>query len=160
MSKTNELSAKAYQQKVKKFQEEKGGTQSELLMPEEGQTVTVSVENEPTESVPKSDKRYKRSGFKSYSVSKSGKSGKNAQKEHKQDVHYELFEHIGSIGSSHNGWLREVNVLSWNDAQPGLDIRHWNGDHTKMSRGINLSMTECENLRILLAGLDLQVYDV
>ena len=66
------------------------------------------------------------------------------------EVKYELKQHIGSIGTTGNGWVKEVNLLSWNDHQPGIDIRTWNSNHTKMSKGINITLEEATNLSSLL----------
>lgn len=45
-----------------------------------------------------------------------------------------------------NGWVREVNLVSWNDNEPKVDIRDWNSDHTKMSKGITLTPGEALQL--------------
>ena len=44
--------------------------------------------------------------------------------------------------------------MAWNGAQPRLDIRDWNPEHTKMSRGVGLNGAETENLIALLEGFD------
>lgn len=46
-----------------------------------------------------------------------------------------------------NGWTKELNLVSWNEATPKYDLRSWSPDHQKMGRGITLTETE---LRVLL----------
>lgn len=45
-----------------------------------------------------------------------------------------------------SGWTKEVNIVSWNDGPDKVDIRRWNSDHTKMSKGITLSKDEAKDL--------------
>ena len=40
------------------------------------------------------------------------------------------------------GWKKEVNLVSWNDAEPKFDIRSWSEDHSRMGKGITLSDEE------------------
>lgn len=40
------------------------------------------------------------------------------------------------------GWKKELNMVSWNHKEPVLDIRCWNEDHTRMSKGISLTHAE------------------
>lgn len=64
-------------------------------------------------------------------------------------VTFEIKKQIAAISpTNERGWTREVNYVSWNDAEPKIDIRQWNEDHTKMSKGITLTKQEAQ----LLAG--------
>ena len=54
-------------------------------------------------------------------------------------VTYEIIEHIGRLSTGSSGWSREVNIVAWNGRQARLDIRDWDPDHKKMSRGIGLN---------------------
>lgn len=63
---------------------------------------------------------------------------------------YEIIKHIGTISTSKNGWAREVNIVSWNDNAPKVDIREWSPDHVKMSRGVTLTEEEAETLCMTL----------
>ena len=78
-------------------------------------------------------------------------------------VRFDLMEHIGVLSMKDSGWAREVNMVSWNGAPAKVDIREWNPEHGRMSRGITLFDDEAELLAKLLArryGLRLtdQVY--
>ena len=48
--------------------------------------------------------------------------------------------------SKENGNCKELNYISYGGADPKWDIREWNSDHTKMSRGITLNDTELLDL--------------
>lgn len=62
------------------------------------------------------------------------------------EMKFEIVQHFGVLKERKNGWKKEVNKVSWNDAEPKWDIREWNEDHDKMSKGITFSEDEIENL--------------
>ena len=67
------------------------------------------------------------------------------------DFNYEVTEEIGVIGNpTPSGWTTQLNLVSWNGKEPKLDIRPWNEDHSRMGKGISLSMEEATELSILL----------
>lgn len=58
------------------------------------------------------------------------------------EVTFEILEHIGVIDTIDNReekWTKEVNVVAWNGGKPKIDVRDWNSDHDRMSRGITLT---------------------
>ena len=62
---------------------------------------------------------------------------------------YEITEHIARLGET-NGRVLEVNMVSWNDREPKIDIREWNEDHSRMGRGLTLTAEEEEMLCMIL----------
>ena len=47
-----------------------------------------------------------------------------------------ITRHIGVISESSRGWRLELNMVSWNGAEPKLDIHDWSPDHSRCtSRG-------------------------
>ena len=66
-------------------------------------------------------------------------------------VRFDLMERIGVLSMKDSGWTREVNLVSWNGAPAKVDIREWNPDHSRMSRGITLFEEEAETLTKALA---------
>lgn len=66
---------------------------------------------------------------------------------------YNIVDHIGVIGKS-GEWTKEVNIVSWNRAEPKIDIRAWNADHSMMKRGITLTKEEAAALVEILKGVD------
>jgi hypothetical protein len=73
----------------------------------------------------------------------------NSQRRDDQ-IRFNLLEHIGVLSRKDSGWTREVNIVSWNGAPAKLDIREWNPEHERMSKGITLFEEEAETLTRLL----------
>ncbi len=63
---------------------------------------------------------------------------------------FEIIECLGRLSSSPSGWTKELNLISWNGDTPKYDIRQWSPDHTKMGKGITLSLEEAEELKEIL----------
>lgn len=63
---------------------------------------------------------------------------------------FEIVEHIGKLGQSRDGWQKELNRVSYNGHPAKFDIRSWNEEHSKMSKGVTLTEEEFEELRQLL----------
>ena len=61
------------------------------------------------------------------------------------DVKYEIIDNIATLSRKGN-WALELNIVRWNDGEPKFDIRSWNEDHTKCSKGINLTPGEAQVL--------------
>ena len=51
---------------------------------------------------------------------------------------------------TNTAWTKEVNLVSWNGREPKVDIREWNADHTKMSKGITFTDDEAEKVCMIL----------
>ncbi len=64
-------------------------------------------------------------------------------------VTVEIVRRIGVIRELDNGWSRELNIVSWNGAEPKYDIREWSPDHERMSRGITMTDVEMSSLMTL-----------
>ena len=67
------------------------------------------------------------------------------------EVEFNIIERIGVIETQANGWNKEVNIVSWNGGQPKYDIREWDANHERMSKGITLLEKEAYNLAVHLA---------
>lgn len=66
------------------------------------------------------------------------------------EVTFELLEHLGVLRETKDGWTKEANVVSWNGGPPKLDIREWDPDHERMTRGITLWEVDAEKLLEIL----------
>ena len=76
------------------------------------------------------------------------------------EVTFNVTKSIWRLNRSSNGWQKEVNLVAWNSNKPRIDIREWNGDKTKMKKGITLSKEEVLELRKCLNTVDLDLlYD-
>lgn len=69
-----------------------------------------------------------------------------------KEFSYEVVEEIATIGEpTPSGWSTQLNLVSWNGKEPKLDIRSWNKDHSRMGKGISLTMEEATQLATLLS---------
>ena len=68
---------------------------------------------------------------------------------------FEIVKNFGSVSDNNNGWVKEVNLISWNDREPVYDIRAWQESHDKLGKGITLTETEIKNLKELLNKMDI-----
>ena len=63
------------------------------------------------------------------------------------ELKYQIRRHLAVLNrNERTGWTKEANVVAWNDGAEKLDIRDWNPDHSKMSRGVTLSEDEARIL--------------
>jgi hypothetical protein len=69
------------------------------------------------------------------------------------DFKFEIKENLGVLSESSKGWKKELNLISWNGAEPKFDIRDWSPEHDKMGKGITLSSEELDELHKLLATI-------
>ncbi len=76
----------------------------------------------------------------------------NNSQRRSDEVRFDLMEHIGVLSRKDNGWTREVNIVSWNSGPAKVDIREWDPDHERMTRGVTLFEDEAEKLAKVLAN--------
>ncbi|MBR4670062.1 hypothetical protein D6853_05535 [Butyrivibrio sp. X503] len=63
---------------------------------------------------------------------------------------YNIYEHLGNISESNNGWTKELNYISWNEREPVYDIRTWSADHTEYGKGVTITSGEMKKLQELI----------
>jgi len=68
---------------------------------------------------------------------------------------YEIIKELGVISERKGGWSKQLNLISWNDAEPKYDIRDWGPNHEKMGKGISLSASELQALTDMLNEIGL-----
>lgn len=66
------------------------------------------------------------------------------------EVTFEIKERIGVINERPDNWNKEVNIMSWNGGTPKYDIRDWDENHERMTRGITLTEDEMKALVALV----------
>ena len=66
------------------------------------------------------------------------------------DITFEIKEAFGVLSRNVNSWTKELNLVSWNGREPKYDIREWDPDHEKMSKGVTLTKDEMIALKALL----------
>lgn len=65
------------------------------------------------------------------------------------EVTYEILDHIGVLSAGER--QKEVNLVSWCGRRPKIDIREWDADHVKMSRGATFTDDEARKLAQVLS---------
>lgn len=68
---------------------------------------------------------------------------------------YVIYRHIGALSKSNNGWIKELNFISWNNREPVYDIRTWNHDHTRYGKGIMITPEQMRILKELLNEVEM-----
>ena len=68
---------------------------------------------------------------------------------------YKIIKELGFISERRGGWTKQLNLISWNDAEPKYDIRDWAPNREKMGKGISLSASELQALADLLNEIEL-----
>ena len=68
---------------------------------------------------------------------------------------YVIYRHIGKLSNSNNGWIKELNLISWNDREPVYDIRTWNENHTRYWKGITITSKQMFRLKDLLSEINI-----
>lgn len=63
-----------------------------------------------------------------------------------KELKFEIIRRIGVLNEGGRGWRKELNVVSWNEREPKLDIREWSEDHTRMGRGVTMTSDEAGRL--------------
>jgi len=68
---------------------------------------------------------------------------------------YIIYKHIGDLCKPNNGWVKELNFISWNDREPVYDIRTWNEEHTRYSKGVTITSKQMVRLKELLNEINI-----
>jgi len=66
------------------------------------------------------------------------------------EIQFAIVKPFGVVSEGKGGWKKELNLVSWNNKAPKLDIRDWAPDHKKMGKGITLTNEEGAKLAELL----------
>ena len=71
------------------------------------------------------------------------------------DIKFDIHVHLSTLSESPKGWKKELNLISWNGKEAKYDLRDWDPNHEKMSKGITLTAEELKKLRDVLNGMEL-----
>ncbi|MBP0973370.1 MAG: hypothetical protein J5851_05620 [Oscillospiraceae bacterium] len=63
---------------------------------------------------------------------------------------FEIYRHIGVLSQPNNGWVKELNYISWDSREPVYDIRTWTLDHTQYGKGVTITASEMRLLQELI----------
>ncbi len=68
---------------------------------------------------------------------------------------YTIVKEIAVLSEKTNGWPKQLNLISWNDATPNYDIRDWGPNREKMGKGVTLTPAELQSLCDALEKVEL-----
>lgn len=63
-----------------------------------------------------------------------------------KSVTCEIVETIAVLSENDKGFTKEINLVSWNGAEPKYDIRTWHPGRVKCGKGITLTIEETRSL--------------
>ena len=80
----------------------------------------------------------------------------NARNNHnggsKEPFTFEIVEHICVLGrGKEEGFMKEFNFVSFRGLAPKWDIREWNKDHTRMTKGVTITD---EEMKIMMEAME------
>ena len=58
---------------------------------------------------------------------------------------FEIVEHIAVLSVDCKGWRKEINLISYNDKTPLIDIRTWSPEN-RLGKGVTLNESAFNNL--------------
>ena len=74
------------------------------------------------------------------------------------EITCEIKREICVVKEQPSGWQLGCNLVSWNGAEPKIDIRPWAPGHTKSGKGVALTV---EEMQTIIKALDeLQIREV
>ncbi|MFH0801555.1 MAG: PC4/YdbC family ssDNA-binding protein [bacterium] len=76
------------------------------------------------------------------------------------EIKFEIKQPLGILSEGAKNWSKEVNIVSWNDRKPKLDIREWDENHERMGKGITLNKEELLKLKQILLDLNVEEMDI
>jgi hypothetical protein len=75
------------------------------------------------------------------------------------DIKFEITKSLGILSEGSKGWQKEINMVSWNERKPKIDIRDWGPEHKKVGKGVTLNIEELKKLKELLGGIDMEALE-
>lgn len=66
------------------------------------------------------------------------------------ELKFDIVEELGVLSEDAKGWRKELNLVSWNERDAKYDLRSWNPEHTRMSKGITFDEEEAKVLLDIL----------
>ena len=72
------------------------------------------------------------------------------KKDNNEPIQFQVLEHIATLSISETGWKKELNIISWNGAEPKYDIRSWKDDYARVGKGVTLFEDE---MNVLAAAI-------
>lgn len=67
--------------------------------------------------------------------------GQQQNNNNKDEFSFVIKEKVAVLSTNEKGWQKQLNVISFNGAEPVMDLRNWSPDG-KMSKGITIKEDE------------------
>lgn len=67
-------------------------------------------------------------------------------------MEFEIYARLADLSMPNNGWIKELNLVSWGGREPVYDIRTWTGDHSRFGKGVTLTAGEMARLKEALSA--------
>ena len=74
-----------------------------------------------------------------------------------KNITCEIVESIAVLSENEKGYTKEINLVSWNGAEPKLDIRNWYPGRERSGKGITLTKDEA---RVLVKAMNEMLMNV
>ncbi len=75
-------------------------------------------------------------------------------------IKFKIIKTIGILSEGSNGFKKEINIVSWNDRDPKIDVRDWDENHERMRKGITLDKVELKELKKIMENVDPESLDI
>lgn len=72
----------------------------------------------------------------------------------------EIVESIAVLSENEKGYTKEINLVSWNGAEPKFDIRNWHPGRERSGKGITLTKDEARVLAKAMNEMLMNVVEV
>ncbi|MDS0526196.1 PC4/YdbC family ssDNA-binding protein [Clostridium sp. SHJSY1] len=76
------------------------------------------------------------------------------------EIKFQIIKNLGVLSEGAKGWKKEVNLISWNNRKPKIDIREWDENHEKMGKGVTISKEEFNKFNDILKNLNMEELEV
>ena len=76
------------------------------------------------------------------------------------DISVSVEKELGVIATKPGDMTLQINVVKWNNGKPKVDIRSWNEDRSRMSKGLGFNKYEIKVLKELLNSIDIDNLEI
>jgi len=77
-----------------------------------------------------------------------------------KNITCEIVEPIAVLSENEKGYTKEINLVSWNGAEPKFDIRNWHPGRERSGKGITLTKDEARVLAKAMNEMLMNVVEV
>lgn len=71
------------------------------------------------------------------------------------NIKFNIEQHIATLSGNEGEVTKQLNIVSWNEKPPVIDVRAWSSNGKKPYKGISLSIDEAKALKTALNSLEM-----